>query len=272
MANEKITTTTAGAGTPNYGEVWKKMVIDEVYRMSSIHPLTSAEKAMINSLYGVKVSEIEPDDEKKSEPEEWIWVEGYKGTEHDLKCRDYQFEMNKQFDMPEGSKIEDCSSGFHFCKDLKDVYKYYKIGDENRFFRVRGLVRKKDFEECELTKPHDIRKAILARRRDKLAAKSIIFLYELTPDEVLKASEFADHVKDFTDEDKAEVLKTSYDHVNLRKTSEKLVAAGYSQCFAEYLAYDLGGTAPKTALKVATQPGLSMDMKVLMILRDHYDD
>ena len=40
--------------------------------------------------------------------DEWIWVDGYKGTDEDMKCHDFQYELNKQFDMPEDVKIKSC--------------------------------------------------------------------------------------------------------------------------------------------------------------------
>lgn len=66
--------------------------------------------------------------------EEWIWVESYKGTDKDMKCRDYQYELGVQYDMPEGQTIKECESGFHLCLSLKDVYGYYDISDGHRFF------------------------------------------------------------------------------------------------------------------------------------------
>ena len=46
--------------------------------------------------------------------DEWIWVEGYKGTDKNMCCRDYQYEIGKQFDMSDDEEIKECSSGFHY--------------------------------------------------------------------------------------------------------------------------------------------------------------
>ena len=61
--------------------------------------------------------------------EEWVWVTGYKGTDRDMKCRNYQYEMGKLHQMPEDEVIVDCASGFHLCLNMNDVAKYYEIGN-----------------------------------------------------------------------------------------------------------------------------------------------
>lgn len=250
-----------------YEEALEKLKVSTAY---PVKPLSAKE------IVKLAMSEKDIENAKafaEPEPEEWIWVEGYKGTDKNMVCRDFKFEMNKQFDMPEGAEIKDCESGFHLCVELGDVFTYYRPEDGNRFFRVRALVRKKDYEECNMHVDPYIGLGVYVRRRNKLASKSIVFLYELTADEILKDSGYWHTVKDYTEQEKAEVLMYSFETVKRRKNSEKLVAAGYSQGFAEYIAYDLDSdNTVDIACKVASQPGLSMDMKALMILRHHYDD
>ena len=82
-----------------------KEKIDKIFSgidFSHSHDLTFS-----HNLYGDW--DIQPTGE-----EEWIWVTGYKGTDKDMKCRDYQYELGKQHDMPEGTDITMCYSGFHF--------------------------------------------------------------------------------------------------------------------------------------------------------------
>lgn len=38
--------------------------------------------------------------------EEWVWVDGFKGTDKDMKCRDYQYELNKCFDISDDKDIK----------------------------------------------------------------------------------------------------------------------------------------------------------------------
>lgn len=212
-------------------------------------------------------------EEEARKAEEWIWVEGYKGTNKDMTCRDYQFELNKQFDMPEGADIEDCKSGFHFCKDLKDVFDYYSIGNGHRFFRVRALVRKKDYEEYGKEKSpasngnsyYYIFASLAPAMRDKLAAKSIQFLYELTPDEVF--APLCNHDKElltWTTEEKRLAMEQGINYVKHIERVNTLVSLGYSDAFATYL---VDHSKYEKAYAVGTQTDLSMDMKVLMILK-----
>jgi hypothetical protein len=93
--------------------------------------------------------------------DEWIWVEGYKGTDKNMKCRDVQYELNKTYTYD--GKIELCESGYHFCKELVNVFNYYSLENENRFFKVKCLITKEQLESAN----------------DKLVAKEITFTEEL---------------------------------------------------------------------------------------------
>ena len=74
--------------------------------------------------------------QKKEEPE-WIWVNGYKATDINGCCmNNFKYEVGKTYSMNE-EDIELCKKGFHFCKNLKDVFIYYPIA---RVFKVEGLV------------------------------------------------------------------------------------------------------------------------------------
>ena len=51
----------------------------------------------------------------------------YKGFDKDLKCRDFQYEIGKTYEMEEEPIL--CERGFHFCKKLIDVSSYYPFID-----------------------------------------------------------------------------------------------------------------------------------------------
>lgn len=227
---------------------------------------------------------------KVRDDEEWIWVEGYKGTESDMKCRDQQYEIGKTYVMPEGSDIKLCESGFHFCLGLIDVFSYYAIGRGRRYFKVKALVRKSDFENAAAPKTELKKNSMFdywamaattltsntmfvadKEPEDKLTAKSIEFIRELTVDEIFANT----YGKDWSEEDKKLALEQGMDHVydlieqrereiKQQKQQDELVELGYSRPFAAYIVkngyYD-------EAYAVGTQSDLSMDMKVLAILK-----
>ena len=172
---------------------------------------------------------------KTIEEEEYIWVKGFKGTDKDMRCKgDYQYELGKQFDLDADVEPETCSKGFHFCKDLESVFRYYKIGDGNRFFEVEALVKKSDLEPKNKSKLDQWSKLYMsfANYDDKYAAKSIRFIRELTVDEVFGALGTDCDVREWADEQKKRAMETSIAAVRKEVREFELCAAGYSPAFA----------------------------------------
>lgn len=248
--------------------------------------LTNLKKA-INDAFGVHSPSKEMGNTKKKE--EWVWVEGYKGTNSNMQCRDYQFEMYKTHMMPEDVKIKDCEAGFHLCLTLKQVFSYYDVGSGNRFFKVKALVRQADLDEydkdyiggnsiCSMSiRWYGSGFTTEKAKRDKLAAKDIIFLEELSIDEILAAKspecvKWSDEYKQLAIDHGTgyvyNLIKEEEDKKRHKKEIKKLVDLGYSRPFATYIVdknkFDI-------AFAVGSQTDLSMDMKVLAILHDDLD-
>ena len=62
-------------------------------------------------------------------------VKGYKGFDKNLRCRDFQYEIGKEY---ETEHAELCKEGFHFCENPHDVLSYYSAGEGNRFAVVEA--------------------------------------------------------------------------------------------------------------------------------------
>ena len=207
----------------------------------TIEPQTIYGSGLISD-YGIKLTVDE---------EEWIWVTGYKATNKDMQCRDYQYELGKQHDMPENEPVTMCYSGFHFCDKLKKTFNYYAVQDGNRYFEVKALVRRWKKGDFYVTEQRD----------GKMVAKSIILTRELSIDEIFNELR-DDEIKKWTTEQKERARQTSIGETRNTIKSEKLVKLGYSEAFATFAvekgAYDIAYT-------MAMTPGVSMDVKVLTV-------
>ena len=216
-------------------------------------------------------------DELLNKPEEeYIWVKGFKGTDKDMRCQDdYQYELGKQFDLDADIEPVVCSKGFHFCKELKSVFRHYKIGDGNRFFEVEALVKKSDIEPKKSDTvradfdPWSKMYRSFDLYEDKYAAKSIRFIRELTVDEVFESVTDSD-TQEWDKTQKKRAMETSIAAVRADIRVFELCAAGYSPAFSKYIAGDTDRY--KTAMAMASLTDVSMDVKVMAIFMDNQDE
>ena len=70
-------------------------------------------------------------------------MKSYKGFDKNLKCRDFQYEIGKEYEMD--GEIKLCSRGFHACESPCDVFDHYTMID-SRFCEVEqdGNISKED--------------------------------------------------------------------------------------------------------------------------------
>ena len=68
-------------------------------------------------------------------------VVGYKGFNKGLKCKDFQYEVGKEYEQYGELKV--CENGFHFCEYPLDILNYYplQIGNEFAQIEARGEIK-----------------------------------------------------------------------------------------------------------------------------------
>ena len=99
--------------------------------------------------------------------QEWIWVDAYKGTDSRMMCKGKQYRMNVEDTY--GDKVALGTKGYHVCTDLKHCFNTYDYNFSNRFFKVKALVKAKDYQ---FRNPNNT----------TLVAKAIRFVAEVTND------------------------------------------------------------------------------------------
>ena len=68
-------------------------------------------------------------------------IKSYKGFDKDLKCRDFQYEIGKEYEQP---VVKDCESGFYACENPLDVLNSFP--SKSRFCEVEqsGEIKTKE--------------------------------------------------------------------------------------------------------------------------------
>src|SRR5882724_5196858 len=61
-------------------------------------------------------------------------IHGFKGFDKDLKCRDKQYELEKEYQEDE---VKICQKGLHFCEYPMDIFNYYPPSN-SRYAEVEG--------------------------------------------------------------------------------------------------------------------------------------
>lgn len=76
-------------------------------------------------------------------------MKGYKAFNKDLICRGMQYEIGQTYEMQQSPMC--CKRGYHFCKNIADVYKYYSMSDDTRICEVVAtgeIVTDDDIKYC----------------------------------------------------------------------------------------------------------------------------
>ena len=145
--------------------------------------------------------------EEKLQEGEWVRVKGYKGMKEDMKAHyDFQYELGKTYTVEDPDSVAICEYGYHFSLNLKDVFRYYDLKNNNRFFKVEALVRKKDYEEYGKT----YTTTIFTDRVDKLVAKEITILEEVSVKEMFEEIKILHHDTIMIDKLKIEDMDDVY--------------------------------------------------------------
>lgn len=127
------------------------------------NPAVIGKKYKVNSEYFTEY--VEPVAAPAPTTDDYIWVDAFKGTDANMQCKGTQYEMNTE--KKYRGKIALGSKGFHVCANLKDVFKTYDYDFKNRYFKVKALVRKSDYDNMN---PNNT----------TLVAKAIKFVEEIT--------------------------------------------------------------------------------------------
>ena len=201
---------------------------------------------------------------------EYEWIEGYKGTDSNMCCRGYQFELGKTH-VYKDEEIQLCKSGFHLCRDLADVPRYYPIGNGNRYFKVRAKVLKGEKFNLDCFSLFNDTKEV---------AKVIEFIEEVSISEILwkhilgivsgynhiyelVKKEFFNNEEYWVDYLNNHGAKFG-DMINHIITSE--LTKGYSEPIVTYLTSCCNYNKLDTALNFVNDNTISNDMKIVLIL------
>ena len=61
-------------------------------------------------------------------------MKGFKGFDRNLRCRGFQYEVGKTYEMEEEPVI--CERGFHFCESLLGIDSYYPLVEKKLHTKI----------------------------------------------------------------------------------------------------------------------------------------
>lgn len=64
-------------------------------------------------------------------------ITGFKGFDKDLKCREFQYEIGREYSQESAPDL--CNTGFHFCEVQISVFSYYPLKEGNQYAVVEAL-------------------------------------------------------------------------------------------------------------------------------------
>lgn len=126
-------------------------------------------------------------------------IKSYKGFDKNLKCRDFQYEIGKEYEMD--GEIKVCNRGFHACESPFDVFDHYTMID-SRFCEVEqdGNISKKDRGTKICSSKIKIKEEL---KLDGMINLGVEWLKEITSPEKIKTS-----MKDNSSGDGAQIDST----------------------------------------------------------------
>ena len=71
----------------------------------------------------------------------------YKGFDKDLKCRGFQYEIGKEYELPKGESVSVCSKGFHACESPLEVLDYYFMDGHANLLRFCEVEQSGEFSK-----------------------------------------------------------------------------------------------------------------------------
>jgi phage FluMu protein Com len=191
--------------------------------------------------------------------EEWIEVEGYKGVHKDMTAYGgFKYEIGKTYTM-DGEDIKLCDNGFHFCLNQRDVYNYYPPSFDTRYFKVKGLVRKTDFDGYGGLYFYG------SYRNDKIVAKEIILIKEIPMLEMDGAQAWLEEKCPFIKEmDSIPDTEEEY-KAKVREICDRELSKSYSEAFRFFMLGNDYDYTTYTKMKILADEGVSPDMRAYIL-------
>ncbi len=100
-------------------------------------------------------------------------IKSYKGFCKDLTCRGFQYEIGKEYELPENEEVNVCYSGFHACESPLEVMCFYFLNKDCEIARF-----------CEVEQSGDFSREY--NGSTKVASSKIKIVRELSLDELIE--------------------------------------------------------------------------------------
>jgi hypothetical protein len=173
----------------------------------------------------------------------------------------FKYELDKTYFI-NGDEIKLCTKGFHFCLTQKDVYNYHPPDFNTRYFKVKGLVKRTDYEVYG----HEQYNGFFLTSVDKIVAKQITLIEEIPMSKMDGAQALFEERYPFIKEmDPIPETKEEYE-ARVREICNQKLCKSYSETFIFLMLGSDYNYKIYIKMKALADEGISPDMRAYLLL------
>ncbi len=132
----------------------------------------------------------------------------FKGMNKDMKCQNFQFKVGEKY--KHDGQIKLCTSGFHACENPFDVWDYYPIARNNRFFEVSQSGENKSDERKTVSEKIEVKAEIGLKGLNNASVKFLFSKCKASSGDYVQQASSGDNAQQASSGDNVQQASSGY--------------------------------------------------------------